>query len=174
MNGETEVAATQSWWDRWEPAVLAGFIALALAAHILSWISQFGLTDAKRHAAGGGYVANTIVNVVVATIILIVLCFMRANPWFVGLSFVYSLSALTQFFSFIYWTYGNTANFGQRLSHLDALNFTMGTLSTAGTGSLEAKSQLARRIWTLQMGLDIGLLLVAGTFVLSYVSRDRK
>ena len=68
-------------------------------------------------------------------------------------------------FSVIYWTYGTSGNFSTRLTHLDAIYFTMGTLSTAGTGSIAPVSQLARGLQTLQMLLDLGFLLVAVTLV---------
>ena len=67
-------------------------------------------------------------------------------------------------FSVIYWTYGTSGNFSSRLTHLDAIYFTMGTLSTAGTGNIVSVSQLARGLQTLQMLLDLGFLLVAVTW----------
>jgi hypothetical protein len=49
-------------------------------------------------------------------------------------------------------------------SHLDALYFTVGTLSTAGTGTLTPASQFCRGIVTFQMVVGIGVLgvLIAG------------
>ena len=37
--------------------------------------------------------------------------------------------ALTQAFSYLYWKYGTTANFNMPLSRLDAVYFTLGTLT---------------------------------------------
>ena len=48
--------------------------------------------------------------------------------------------------------------FGKPLSRLDAVYFTVGTLTTAGTGSLSARSAEARCIAISQMALDVGLL----------------
>ncbi len=49
----------------------------------------------------------------------------------------------------------------------------MGTLSTAGTGSLVPVSQLARGLQTLQMLLDLGFVLVAVTLVVGRLATAR-
>jgi len=77
-----------------------------------------------------------------------------------------TLSLLLVTFSWFYWEYGDTANFTRPLTHLDALYFTLGTLTTAGTGSFAATSQTAVGIQTAQMAVDLTLtLFVAGVVV---------
>jgi hypothetical protein len=85
------------------------------------------------------------------------------------LSLVSTLSQLLANFSWFYWLYGGVGNFTKPLTHLDAVYFAVGTLSTAGTGSLSATSETARGIQMAQMLLDLGLtLLVLGVVVARY------
>jgi hypothetical protein len=59
-------------------------------------------------------------------------------------------------FSVAYWYIGKTsANFDVTLSRLDAVYFTMGILSRAGTGTIAPHSELARAIITGQEVADI-------------------
>jgi hypothetical protein len=64
-------------------------------------------------------------------------------------------------FSYVYWSFGSTANFSVSLTRLDAIYFAIGTLTTAGTGNINATSELMRGIQALQMVLDVGLVVVA-------------
>ena len=65
-------------------------------------------------------------------------------------------------FSLIYWKIGTPPNFATRLSPLDAVYFTLGTLSTAGTGTIAPQSEVAKLAVTAQDITDvtfIGLIL---------------
>jgi voltage-gated potassium channel len=53
---------------------------------------------------------------------------------------------------------GNSANFGQAMTRLDALYFTVTTFATVGFGDIVATSQAARSIVTIQMILDLLIL----------------
>ena len=64
-------------------------------------------------------------------------------------------------FSTLYWNYGLLSNFTEQLTRLDAIYFTIGTLTTAGTGTISAVSQTARTLQGLQMVLDLGLIVFA-------------
>lgn len=64
-------------------------------------------------------------------------------------------------FAYLYWTHGTVHDFSQPLSHTDALYFALGTLSTAGTGTISATSETSRGLVSLQMAVDILLLVVA-------------
>ena len=57
-------------------------------------------------------------------------------------------------FAGLYWNYGTTANFNQKLTHLDATYVAVGTLSTVGTGNILATSETARALQAGQMALD--------------------
>jgi Ion channel len=63
-------------------------------------------------------------------------------------------------FSIVYWGIGTVKNFGANLSRLDAIYFSLGTLSTAGTGRIVAQSELATGIVTAQMLVDLLLVSV--------------
>lgn len=78
-----------------------------------------------------------------------------------------TFSMLTALFSILYWSYGSRPNFSSNLTRLDAIYFTVGTLTTAGTGSLSAESEIARGIQVLQMVLDLTLVVFAVAVVLT-------
>lgn len=101
---------------------------------------------------------------------MIWIAFRSFRPVIAAVLIVLVFSLVLQLFSYIYWAYGTRANFGMSLSHLDSLYFALGTLTTAGTGNLATISETARRIQTLQMVLDVGLVVVAVTLVLARYS----
>jgi hypothetical protein len=104
------------------------------------------------------------------------------NPLALWLRLLSSLAVVTLFvavFSSVYYVYGNAVSprdfgsaqqhklpptayegFGEPISKVDAIYFTVGTLTTAGTGSLNAKSEEIRIIAIIQMTLGVGLLTV--------------
>jgi hypothetical protein len=81
-----------------------------------------------------------------------------------------AFSVLIAAFAGLYWGYGTTSNFNIQLSHLDAIYFSIGTLTTAGTGNLVATSEIARSVQTVQMILDLLLIVFAVTIFLSSIS----
>jgi hypothetical protein len=79
------------------------------------------------------------------------------------------------FFAWVYWDIGTLTNFGQRLTHIDAIYVSVGTLSTAGTGSISAVSKLARGVQSAQMTIDMVLaVFVAGVVVTRFVAGRQK
>jgi hypothetical protein len=91
------------------------------------------------------------------------------------LDVVYYLVAFTILFMASYWSCGGGHNSNIHLTRLDAAYFTIGTLSTAGTGSIVATSELARALQTWQMALDLVFLLVAVALVVTRLgSLNRK
>jgi Ion channel len=84
------------------------------------------------------------------------------------LGLVSTLSLLLADFSWFYWLYGGVENFTRQLTHLDAVYFAVGTLSTAGTGNLSATSETARAIQAAQMLVDLGLTLFAVGVVVAH------
>jgi hypothetical protein len=135
-----------------------GALAYIMLFPILLWIEQFGLT--QRHAVPPWYIGSAVFQITVGGIgPLIWKCFRRRfRPVLTALLVVFVFSLLLQFFAYIYWTFGTTRNFSIRLSHLDAFYFALGTLTTAGTGTISAVSETARGLQTLQMGLDLALV----------------
>jgi hypothetical protein len=70
-------------------------------------------------------------------------------------------------FSFAYWYAGGGNEFNATLSRLDAVYFAVGTLSTAGTGSITAEHALARGLVTGQMVVDLVAIVVGVGLALS-------
>jgi hypothetical protein len=82
----------------------------------------------------------------------------RQPLWRVFVTLTNAFLFLVLGFSYAYWAIGEAANFaGGPLSKLDAIYFTLGTLTTAGTGTISAIGALSRATASLQMVLDIAL-----------------
>ena len=81
--------------------------------------------------------------------------------------FINAFLVLTGSFSFLYWSYGSLVNFSTSLTRLDAVYFALGTLTTAGTGNISATSEASRFIQSLQMFLDLGLMVLAVSLVIA-------
>jgi hypothetical protein len=77
-------------------------------------------------------------------------------------------------FAIIYWNIGTAKNFGTPLTHLDAIYFSLGTLTTAGTGRILAKSELATVVVTAQMLIDLLLFSVVITLGISRLGEGLK
>ena len=90
------------------------------------------------------------------------------------LDVVYYLTAFTILFMAGYWNCGGAHNFNIHLTRLDAAYFTIGTLSTAGTGNIVATSELARALQAWQMALDMVFLLVAVALVMTRLGSVRR
>jgi Ion channel len=139
---------------------LAGYLAVTgyiLLWPIHLWFWQFELPE--RAPLPHWYFWSAVQQIVLGGIApLIWFCFRRFRPVVTALFLAYVLSLLLQLFSYMYWAYGTTRNFSIRLSHLDSFYFALGTLTTAGTGNISAISETARRLQTLQMGLDLVLI----------------
>jgi Ion channel len=96
-----------------------------------------------------------------------------ASPLGIYVDLVSYLTIFVLLFSLLYWNYGTPANFNISLTRLDAIYFSIGTLSTAGTGNLNATSELARGLQALQMVLDLGFLLIAVTLVVNRLASSK-
>jgi hypothetical protein len=87
----------------------------------------------------------------------------RASDIF--LAVVLSLVNIVTWFTFAYHSVGKDNNFSGKLTHLDALYFALGTLTTAGTGSVAPTSSLSRGLVSVQMIVD--LIFLAGIVVIA-------
>jgi hypothetical protein len=83
--------------------------------------------------------------------------------WWVANAF----AILALMFAKIYWTIGTKVNFGVELSRVDALYFSLGTLTTAGTGTIAPTSSFARGLVSVQMALDFVFVATAVTIVIT-------
>ncbi len=99
----------------------------------------------------------------------------KASLRTLGALFINTFLVLVGGFSFLYWSYGSQVNFTVTvaLSRLDAVYFTLGTLTTAGTGDISATSEASRYIQSLQMVLDLVLMVfVVGLLIARFTSSD--
>jgi hypothetical protein len=97
------------------------------------------------------------VSVIMPVIMLIIFLKKGANGWAVAIMFVNALLAVVGAFAWIYWDAGNIHNFSVKLSHLDAVYFTLGTLTT-GSGNIFARSEYSRAVQTIQLVCDLALM----------------
>ena len=67
----------------------------------------------------------------------------------------------------------SVGNFGERLTHTDALYFAVTVFSTVGFGDITAKSEMARLVVTGQMLADLVVLGLGIRVILGAVSRGR-
>jgi hypothetical protein len=63
-------------------------------------------------------------------------------------------------FSIWYVSAGSAANWAPRLTRFDGLALALGTLTTAGAPGIVPHSELARRLVTAQLVVDIGAVIV--------------
>lgn len=68
----------------------------------------------------------------------------------------------------------SAANFGQKLTHTDALYFTVTVFSTVGFGDITPKTQAARLVVTGQMVADLIILGLGARVILGAVTRARQ
>jgi Ion channel len=132
------------------------------------WFWKPALIDPSP--VGSTYIGEAIIQISLPLIGLIASCFFRFRPVLTVVLIVCLFSLVLQLFSYIYWSYGSTQNFSIRLSHLDSFYFALGTLTTAGTGSISVVSETARGLQTLQMGPDLILVIFAVALVVARYS----
>jgi hypothetical protein len=153
-----------------------GFLAFlafsALVTQFLSWGPFF--VNSQRVQPGPQIFGLDFILVGVNVWVLVRLSMLRANLVVVGAFTLGTVSQLLGAFSYLYWSFGSRANFNMILTHLDAVYFTLGTLTTAGTGSIAATSEAARYIQSLQMLLDLGLMVFAVGIVISRFSSPKE
>jgi Ion channel len=68
----------------------------------------------------------------------------------------------------------SASNFGQKLTHTDALYFTVTVFTTVGFGDITAKSEGARLLVTAQMMADLVVLGIGAKIILGAVTRGRQ
>jgi hypothetical protein len=68
----------------------------------------------------------------------------------------------------------SASNFGEKLTHTDALYFTVTVFTTVGFGDITAKSEGARLLVTSQMVADLVILGIGAKIILGVVTRGRQ
>ena len=145
-------------WEIFHWGTHPGVVLLALA---YLWTGFFYQTPGLRGEASTflllQYLSGDIWGI--ATVVVAVwLGFTAAR---VASAVVWALFLILINFSYLYWSHGAPPDFNHTLSHLDAIYFAVGTLTTAGTGSLEAMSETARELQLFQMVLGFALIAFA-------------
>lgn len=146
-------------------------VLLCLGLQVIVWSLLFG--NAQPIETGPQSFAN-IYLITLANVALFIYNYRRkASLRTLSALFVNTFLVLTGGFSWLYWSYGSTANFTVNLSRLDAVYFTLGTLTTAGTGNISATTEASRFIQSLQMVLDLGLMVFAASLLIAkFTSSD--
>ena len=142
-------------------------VVLGIAFVIQAFFWWVSLGQTQRHRLGAGIVAVDAFFLACLVVLLVLLA--RFDRTAVGLILLLlaTFSAVVAIFSRIYWGYGGPSNFTRPLTHLDSVYFALGTLSTAGSGTLAATSESARAIQTVQMAIDVPLTLIAVAAVIA-------
>jgi cadmium resistance protein CadD (predicted permease) len=150
--------------------------ALFISGTAVSWVSFFHEHHRTANTKGTVYILAFVV-VMVVLLILDLLTPGRSTTqvgfFRTAAYFVLTVWLLVTLFSNLYWGYWTSRNFSQPLTHLDALYFTVGTLTTAGTGNISAVSQLGRGIQLLQMALDLIVFVFAIAMLVARWSQIR-
>jgi hypothetical protein len=95
----------------------------------------------------------------------------RSLPWALLATFN-AIVLLVGEFSVWYLSYGGPENWSPRLTRIDGLGLTLGTLTTAGAPGIEPRTDLARELITVQLAVDIlAAIVLFGLFAGRLVSR---
>jgi hypothetical protein len=143
------------------------FIRTAAGIFLATLWLTFIFTDRSRGNVSWPYIISWVV-IVILYIGLIINGVLRGSD-LLQLTFrlIFIVVFVMEVFSSTYWSYGVPPNFNIPLTHLDAFYFMLGTLSTAGTGTINATSELARGLQAVQMAVDLGLVVFAVSLVVS-------
>jgi hypothetical protein len=160
-------AITQLVRRKWRSGRYLALTAYILLWPIKLWFWQFELTG---RGLPHWYIGSAVEQILFGIATLAYVCFYRFRPVLTALVLAYVFSLLLQLFSYMYWSYGTVNNFNITLSHLDAFYFTLGTLTTAGTGNISAISETTRGLQALQIGLGWGLIAFVVVLILTRYS----
>jgi len=146
-----------------------GVLYLVPAAYWLMLFKARRITDFPK----GWYVTVLVIEMLLPTIyaISIVIWMSRTRHKVLYGAFVATvvcvLLIITAVFANLYWLIGTPTNFGGELSKIDAIYFALGTLTTAGTGTIAPTSDLARGLVSGQMVLDFVFIATAVTIAVT-------
>jgi hypothetical protein len=154
-----EIGDTPAW------LLVAAFVTVTQAAPWLQWA-----TEGKLSAVGIGFSALSVAIALGFAIWFIP----RVKFWQALVFALNSLLSLVITFAGVYVSHGSDRDWSLSLTRLDSLTVSLGNLSTAGTGGINPRSELARRLITMQYGLDlVAVLIVAGLLVARIANRPR-
>lgn len=160
--GPERTAAMGRKWTRW---AVFGLVF----AQVTTWTTFF--LGSQRSPLGAGAIFGYLVTIVLVAIMSIT----SARSFEVWVTLVLAANILLLIladFAGFYWSSGTSKNWNMALSHWDALFVATGTLTTAGAPGIEPRSDFARRLLTMQMGIDLVVFtLVAGVVVYKLTAR---
>jgi hypothetical protein len=125
------------------------------------------LVQRSRLAAGPALVTNDAQAIAFGVVTIIAAVVLDMGKVRIVAALLWTWLLLIVDFSYFYWSHGTAQNFSEPLSHLDAIYFAVGTLTTAGTGGITATSSSARGLQLLEMVLGLALIAFALAVVIN-------
>lgn len=154
-------------WVRW--VVVAYFVA----AQAYGWLVFATITPGTARTLPEILVA-AVPEIVVGLLLACYVILRATSLVWVLLATVNAIVLLIVDFSIYYISIGGPANWAPRLSRFDGLAVTLGTLTTAGAPGITPHSELARKLVTVQLIVDIlAVIVLFGLLVGRLVSRWR-
>ena len=165
--------------DRWLKIVLVGLVVMPVlfVANFLTSSRSATLIDSPGALTVAATIIGALYLILQATYATAYVAGRRDNDRMYWLTLTimvaYTFLLITMQFATIYWIIGTTENFSVELSHWGAIYFALGTLTTAGTGTIAPTSDLARAIVSGQMILDFVFVAIALTRAVTRWSESR-
>jgi voltage-gated potassium channel len=166
--------STTQWDDFARSDVAKATLRAVVSTSALLLLYSFFPIESRPHE-------RVILRVIVALVLFIVILGveMRAivkhdQPMLrAGIAVATVLPAFVLLFAWLYLTMSisDPAAFGVRLSRIDALYFTVTVFSTVGFGDINAKTEIARVVTTVQMLADIAVIAVVVRLIFGTASR---
>jgi len=147
-------------------------VLLGILFPILLYVSQLPIHT--RHAGWTTALNVVSVAVLVAYTVLIATRSRTVPLLFPALRVLATSLWLVLLFTIVYWNIGTAKNLGHSMTHLDATYFTVGALTTAGTGTISPESQSARLLVTIQYAVDLVFLAVVLSVFAGRLAAERK
>jgi hypothetical protein len=129
--------------------------AAVVAAQVFTWIAFFLSTSRTWDALSvGAIIGSSLLLAAMAFVIGSRAVRQTTSLRQIAASALSLLSQLLVTASITYYSIGVPRNWNMRLSHVDAMLVSVGTLTTAGTADITPSSELARRLLLGQMVID--------------------
>jgi hypothetical protein len=151
---------------RWRWVVLAYYAA----AQAYTWYSFFTL-EPGTSPTRPEIIIPAVAEIVTALVLAAWVILNRSLVWALLATFN-AIVLLIGEFSVWYLSYGGAENWSPKLSRLDGLGLTLGTLTTAGAPGITPRTDLARSLITVQLVVDIlAAIVLFGLFGARLASR---
>lgn len=128
-------------------------LAVLIPVHVAFWVYYWASSDRSGPIAPAVLLA-CVPPMVVTIYAMVAVLALRDRLWTVIVIVIAGLDIMITFAK-LYYDAGTTEHFTESLSHVGALFFALGMLTTAGTGTISPVSDAARIIVGIQMVLDL-------------------